>query len=72
MDLEFTPEALQAVAKLAVERKIGARGLRAVMEGILTNIMYEIPSDKTINRVCITEEAVLGTGEPQIIRGETA
>ena len=72
VDLEFTPEALQAVAKLAVERKIGARGLRAVMEGILTNIMYEIPSDKTINRVCITEEAVLGTGEPQIIRGETA
>ena len=72
VDLEFTPEALQAVAKLAVERKIGARGLRAVMEGILTKIMYEIPSDKTINRVCITEEAVLGTGEPQIIRGETA
>ena len=72
VDLEFTPEALQAIAKLAVERKIGARGLRAVMEGILTNIMYEIPSDKTITRVCITEDAVLGTGEPQITRGETA
>ena len=70
VDLDFTPEALQAVAKLAVERKIGARGLRAVMEGILTKIMYEIPSDKTITKVCITEDAVLGRGEPEISRGE--
>ena len=66
VELDFTPEALTAVAKLAVERKIGARGLRAVMEGILTRIMYEIPSDRTISRVLVTEEAVLGTGEPQI------
>ena len=70
VDLEFTPEALQAVAKLAVERKIGARGLRAVMEGVLTEIMYEIPSDKTITKVCITEDAVLGKHEPEITRGE--
>ncbi|MCR5551599.1 MAG: ATP-dependent Clp protease ATP-binding subunit ClpX [Oscillospiraceae bacterium] len=70
VELEFTPEALQAVAKLAVERKIGARGLRAVMEGFLTKIMFEIPSDRSIRRVVITEETVLDSAEPQIIRGE--
>ena len=70
VDLEFTPEALQAVAKLAVERKIGARGLRAVMEGVLTQIMYEIPSDPTISKVCITEDTVTGKHEPEITRGE--
>ena len=70
VELEFTPEALQAVAKLAVERKIGARGLRAVMEGFLTKIMFEIPSDRSIRRVVITEQTVLDSAEPQIIRGE--
>ena len=70
VELDFDPEALQAVAKLAVERKIGARGLRAIMEGILTKVMYEIPSDRAISKVRITEDAVLGRGEPQITRGE--
>ena len=70
VELEFTPEALQEVAKLAVERKIGARGLRAVMEGVLTKIMYEIPSDKTITKVCITQDVVRGKAEPEITRGE--
>ena len=70
VELEFTPESLQAVARLAVERKIGARGLRAVMEGFLTRIMYEIPSDRSIRRVVITEDTVLGTAEPEIQRGE--
>ncbi len=70
VELEFTPEALNAVADLAVERKIGARGLRAVMEGILTPVMYEIPSDKSITKVTVTEEAVRGTGTPAIERGE--
>ncbi|MBR4656756.1 MAG: ATP-dependent Clp protease ATP-binding subunit ClpX [Oscillospiraceae bacterium] len=70
VELEFTPEALNAVADLAVERKIGARGLRAVMEGILTPVMYEIPSDKSITKVTVTEEAVRGTGAPAIERGE--
>ena len=70
VELDFTPEALTAVAELAVERKIGARGLRAVMEGILTPVMYEIPSDKTITKVTVTEEAVRGTGTPAIDRGE--
>ena len=64
VELEFTPEALTAVAELAVERKIGARGLRAVMEGILTPVMYEIPSDKTITKVTVTEKAVRGVEKP--------
>ena len=70
VELEFTPEALTAVADLAVERKIGARGLRAVMEGILTPVMYEIPSDKSISKVTVTEEAVRGSGAPVLERGE--
>ena len=70
VELEFEPAALTAVAELAVQRKIGARGLRAVMEGILTKLMYEIPSDKSITRVTITEDAVRGTGEALIVRGE--
>ena len=70
VELEFTPETLTAAAQLAVERKIGARGLRAVMEGILTPIMYEIPSDRTITKVTVTEETVRSKGEPQIERGE--
>ena len=70
VELEFEPAALSAVAELAVQRKIGARGLRAVMEGILTKLMYEIPSDKSITRVTITEACVRGEGEPEIVRGE--
>ena len=72
MELEFASEALTAVAELAVERKIGARGLRAVMEGILTPVMYEIPSDKTITKVTVTEEAVRGTGKPLLLHNEKA
>ena len=68
VELVFQPEALDAVADQAIQRSIGARGLRAVMEGLLTRIMYEIPSDPTITRVTITPEAVLKTGEPEITR----
>ena len=45
VDLEFTPEALEAVAGRAVERGIGARGLRAILEEVMTRIMYDVPSD---------------------------
>ena len=62
--LTFEPEALEAVADRAVERNIGARGLRAVMESLLNNLMYEIPSDPTISEVHITKEAVEGTETP--------
>ena len=69
VQLDFDDKALQAIARKAIERKIGARGLRAVMESILTKVMYEIPSDPTITRVCITEDCVNGKGEPLIQRG---
>ena len=67
VELEITPEALTAIAKKAVERQIGARGLRAVMEQIMTKIMFEIPSDLSIRKVTITPACVDG-GEPDILR----
>ena len=60
VSLEITDEALQAVAQKALEREIGARGLRAIMEKIMTGIMYQIPSDLTIQKVVITPECVEG------------
>ena len=68
VDLEFTPEALEAVADKAIERNIGARGLRAVMEGVLTQLMYDIPSDHTIEKVTITADCVKNGAAPEIIR----
>ena len=68
VELEFQPEALQAVADRAIERNIGARGLRAVMEGILTKIMYDIPSDPTITKVTITEDCVKHGHQPVLER----
>ena len=67
VELEFEPEALGAIADKAIEMKIGARGLRSVMEGIMTDVMFTIPSDLTIKKVIITPNAVLG-GEPKILR----
>ena len=66
--LVFEPEALEAVADKAIERNIGARGLRAVMEGVLTPIMYDIPSDHTIEQVTITAGAVNDGAAPVILR----
>ena len=68
VELVFEQAALEAVADQAIERNIGARGLRAVMEGILTKIMYEIPSDPTITQVTITEDCVKNGAEPVILR----
>ena len=69
VELEFTPEALDAIADKAIERSIGARGLRAVMEGMLTQLMYDIPSDPTVVKVVITRDCVEGTGQPELTRG---
>ena len=65
VELEIQPEALQAVAQKALERKIGARGLRTIMESIMMKIMYTIPSDLTIKKVVITPQCVSG-GEPTV------
>lgn len=67
VELDFEPAALEAVADKAIEMKIGARGLRSVMEGVMTNIMYSTPSDKTIEKVIITAESVKEGKEPQVI-----
>ena len=68
VELHFDADALEAVADAALERKIGARGLRAVMEGLLTKVMYDIPSDPTITDVTITKECVIGGGTPKVER----
>lgn len=67
VELEIQPKALEAIAQKAIERQIGARGLRAVMEQIMTRIMFEIPSDLSIKKVVITPECVEG-GSAKLIR----
>ena len=67
VSLEITDEALQRIAQKALEREIGARGLRAIMEKLMTGIMYQIPSDLTIRKVVITPECVDGA-PAQIVR----
>ena len=66
VDLEFTEEALTAVAKKTLERKTGARGLRSILEDILMPLMYQAPSDYTIEKVVITKETVEDGAAPQI------
>ena len=67
VSLEITDEALQRIAQKALEREIGARGLRAIMEKLMTGIMYQIPSDLSIQKVVITPECVDGA-PAQIVR----
>ena len=69
VELEIEPEALEMIAQKALDRQIGARGLRSIMEGIMTKIMYAIPSDLTIRKVIITPETISG-GEPKIVRNK--
>jgi len=70
VDLEIRKDAMEAIAQKAVDRQIGARGLRAIMEKIMTRIMYRIPSDLSIRKVIITPECVEG-GDPDIVRDTT-
>ena len=71
IDLEFTEESLEAIAKKAIERKTGARGLRSIIESIMTEIVYKT-SAKHINGKCIiTKEVIEGTGEPEYILDES-
>lgn len=66
VELEYEPEALEAVADKAIEMKIGARGLRSVMEGLMTDIMYTVPSDPTVNKVTITADCVANGTSPVV------
>ena len=65
--LSFSEEAVDAIAGLAVERKTGARGLRSIMENVMMDVMYQIPSDNTIKECRITKEAVEGTSQPIVV-----
>ncbi|CCY59510.1 aTP-dependent Clp protease ATP-binding subunit ClpX [Clostridium sp. CAG:632] len=66
VDLEFQPEALRAMAAKAMERNTGARGLRAIMEDVVMDLMYEIPSDDHITKCTITKDMVENAGEPEL------
>ena len=68
VDLEFDRDALDAIAETTLARKTGARGLRAIMENIMMDTMFTVPSDETIKGCRITREAVLGTGKPLYLR----
>lgn len=68
VELEFTESALKKIASLAIERKIGARGLRSIIEQSMLELMYEVPSDKSIKKVVIDEDAVLDSSKSIITR----
>ena len=67
VELEYEPEALEAIADKAIQMKIGARGLRSVVEGVMTDIMYRVPSDKTAKKVIVTAESVREGISPQVL-----
>ena len=66
VDLEFTPEALDAIAEKTIARKTGARGLRSIMEDTLKNLMFEVPSDYTIEKITVTKDSVENGAAPEI------
>ncbi|EOD6224096.1 ATP-dependent Clp protease ATP-binding subunit ClpX [Enterococcus hirae] len=66
-ELEFEPEALTAIAEKAIARNTGARGLRSIIEEIMMDIMFDIPSNENIEKVIITKEAAKLTGEPTVV-----
>ena len=68
VELEFTQDAVRAIARKSFERNTGARGLRAILESVMTDVMFNIPSDETISKCVITREAVEGTADPLIER----
>lgn len=71
VDIEFREGALQSIAKKAMERKTGARGLRSIMENVLLNVMYDIPSLRNVSKIVIDEGAISGDSEPILIYEES-
>lgn len=67
-ELVFEDDALREVARLAIKRNTGARGLRSIIEATMRDVMFDVPSDKDIARVVITKETVDGTGKPEIVK----
>ena len=67
VDLEFTEGALDAIAEDALARKTGARGLRAILENVMMNVMYEVPSRQDVARIVLDEDTIRGKKEAQVI-----
>jgi ATP-dependent Clp protease ATP-binding subunit ClpX len=67
VELEFTPEAVEAIAKAAIERKTGARGLRAIMEEVMLDIMYDVPEKKDVKRVVVSADTVQKKAAPRYV-----
>ena len=66
VELDFTPEALRAIAHEAIERNTGARGLRSILEEVMMDTMFEVPSEPDVNRVLVTAAAVHGDEKPEL------
>lgn len=66
-ELEFREDSLNAIARKAMERKTGARGLRTIVENVLLNTMYELPSADNIAKVVVDESVILGQSEPLLV-----
>ena len=71
VDLEIRNDALLEIAKKAIERKSGARGLRSIMENILLDLMYDIPSDQNIQKVVLDSPSVRGESEPLVVYSQS-
>ena len=67
VELEFEPDALEAIVDKAIERKTGARGLRSIIENVMTDIMYDIPSNEKIEKCIITKDTIQNNAKPKII-----
>ena len=67
VDLKFTDDALKAMAHLAIERETGARGLRSIVEEVMRDVMFDVPSREEVTGVVITEGAVLRQEEPELV-----
>lgn len=68
--LEFEEDALEEVARIAIKKKTGARGLRAILEQTMLDVMYDIPSNEKINKVVVTKASIEGTESPRLLEGE--
>jgi len=68
--LDFAPDALEMVADLAIRRETGARGLRAILEDVMLDIMYDLPAKPEIESVVITRDVILGEGTPELTTAE--
>ena len=71
VQIDFRPDALEAVAERAMERKTGARGLRSIMENVLLDTMYRIPSEENVVKVVVDQSVIKGESEPLLVYGST-